>query len=192
MKNISKVAPEKAYRLLNVGGTTLVSAVHAGVCDVMPATWACPLDVLPCKATVVVDSSHFTRKLIDASGMFALQLPTVGILKETLALGSVSKNDVPEKIEKSGAELFYMDGFEIPLVKGCAGWMIFKVVSEPHNEKAYDLIIGECIGAWADSRVFENGHWKFEEAPSDLRTLHYVAGGHFYAIGDVLRVPAEA
>lgn len=190
MENIFPVELEKAYRLLNVGGTTLVSAKCGGVCDVMPATWACPLDVLPCKATVVIDCTHFTRKLIDKSGMFALQLPTVGILRETMALGSVSKNDDPEKVEKSGAELFYMDGFDIPLVKGCAGWMIFKRVPEPHNEQTYDLLIGECLGAWADARVFKNGHWTFESAPSDLRTLHYVAGGNFYAIGEAIRADA--
>lgn len=189
MENIYPVAPEKAYRLLNIGGTALVSAMYAGERDVMPATWVCPLDILPCKATAVVDASHFTRKLIDGSGMFALQLPTVGILRETLSLGSISKNDEPAKLEKSGVEFFYMDRFDMPLVKGCAAWMIFKRVPEPHNERVYDLIIGECLGAWADARVFKNGHWCFEEAPPDLRTLHYVAGGHFYAIGDVLRVP---
>ena len=84
-----------------------------------------------------------------------------------------------------------MDGYEIPLVKGCAAWMIFKVISEAHNEKHYDLIFGECVAAWADKRVFEDGHWQFEKAPDALRTLHYVAGGHFYAIGKALHVSAE-
>lgn len=188
MADIFPVAPEKAYRLLNIGGTTLVSAQHDGVSDVMPASWACPLDVLPCKASVVVDSTHFTRKLIDQSGIFALQLPTVGILKETMALGSVSKNDDPQKVEKSGVKLFRMDGFDLPLVEGCAAWMIFKRISEPHNEKTYDLLIGECLGAWADLRVFKDGHWRFEDAPAYLRTLHYVAGGNFYTIGDAISV----
>lgn len=186
-KTIVPVPLQKSYRLLNVGGTTLVSAKFGGESDVMPATWACPLDFD--KATVVVDSSHFTRRLIDKSGIFALQLPTAGILRETMALGSVSKNDDAQKIEKSGAEIFYADGFDIPLVKGCAAWLIYKVVSEPHNEKTYDLIIGDCVAAWADERVFRNGHWEFETAPANLRTLHYVAGGHFYTIGEVLRVP---
>ena len=49
--------------------------------------------------------------------------------------------------------------------------------------------IGEVTGAWADSRVFQDGHWQFEHAPAELRTLHYVAGGHFYATGDAVDVP---
>ena len=65
---MAEVDVNKAYRLLNVGGTTLVSAYHEGVSDVMPATWACALDLAPTKATVVIDSSHFTRPLMEKSG----------------------------------------------------------------------------------------------------------------------------
>lgn len=186
MENIVPVDLEKAYRLLNIGATVIVSASHDDVDDAMPAAWNMPLDFAPFKAGVVVDASHFTRKLIDQSGFFALQIPTVGILQKTLALGSVSKNDEPEKLEKSGAQFFRLGNYALPLVEGCAGWMIFKVIPEARNEKNYDLIFGECVAAWADKRVFEDGHWQFEKAPSELRTLHYVAGGHFYAIGDAI------
>ena len=169
---MAEVDIDKAYRLLNVGGTTLVSASFDGVSDIMPATWACALDLAPTKATVVIDSSHFTRPLMEKSGYFSLQLPTAAIVKETMRLGAVSKFDMP--------------GYDIPLVEGCAAWMIFKILSEPHNQNQYDLFIGECVAAWSDTRVFSNGHWHFETAPAELRTLHYVAGGHFYTIGEPL------
>jgi flavin reductase (DIM6/NTAB) family NADH-FMN oxidoreductase RutF len=45
------------------------------------------------------------------------------------------------------------------------------------------LFIGEIVGAWADERVFSDGHWHFESASDALRTIHHVAGGQFYAIG---------
>ncbi|MBN6775950.1 hypothetical protein JRG42_22375 [Pseudomonas granadensis] len=41
-----------------------------------------------------------------------------------------------------------------------------------HNEEPYDLFIGEVEQAWADTRVFRDGHWHFERAPSELRCLH--------------------
>lgn len=185
---MAEVDIDKAYRLLNVGGTTLVSASFDGVSDIMPATWACALDLAPTKATVVIDSSHFTRPLMEKSGYFSLQLPTAAIVKETMRLGAVSKFDMPDKVEKSGAKLFTMPGYDMPLVEGCAAWMIFKILSEPHNQNQYDLFIGECVAAWSDTRVFSNGHWHFESAPAELRTLHYVAGGHFYTIG---RAPCD-
>lgn len=185
---VLSVEREKIYRLLNIGATTVVSAKFENETDAMAAAWACALDLSPCKATVVIDRSHFTRRLIEKSGMFVLQLPTVSIAKTVIDLGSVSKNDDPEKLEKSGAEFFYEKGCDIPLLKGCAAWMAFKVISEPYNEKTYDLLIGECVSAWADSRVFRQGHFHFETAPDSLRTLHYVAGGHFYAIGEPIHV----
>jgi hypothetical protein len=39
-----------------------------------------------------------------------------------------------------------------------------------------------CQNNWSDDRVFRNGHWIFDDAPDELRTVHYVAGGQFYAV----------
>ncbi len=187
--HLRPVALDKAYRLMNLGSTTLVSARAEGADGIMPATWACPLDLSPTKATVVIDSTHFTRPLVEKSGYFALQLPCASIVREVMHLGTVSKNDDPEKIEKSGVKCFEMPGYDLPLVEGCAGWIIFKVIPEPHNEKTYDLFIGEAVAAWADDRVFTDGHWHLEEVDLALRPLHYVAGGHFYATGEPVVVP---
>lgn len=179
---------ERAYRIFNIGATTLVSAAHEGDEDVM-AAWATALDLTPCKATVVIDKSHYTRPLIEKSGYFALMIPTAAIAPVVMNLGSVSKNDNAAKLEESGAKLVKMPGFDMPLVEGCAAWVVFRVVPEPHNQEAYDLFIGEAVAAWADDRVYADGRWHLENAPDALRTLHYVAGGHFYKIGDALDVP---
>lgn len=191
MTELKRVDLEDVYRLFNVGGTALVSAAFEGVEDVMPATWVCPLNTMPSRVTACIDSTHFTRPLVEKSGYFALALPTKQIAKETLRLGSVSKNDDQDKLEKSGAKFFKMKGWDIPFIEGCACYVIYKVLPEAHIEKAYDLFVGEAVAAWADPRVFENGHWKFEKAPDDLRTLHYVAGGHFYTIGEPLDVTTD-
>lgn len=44
----------------------------------------------------------------------------------------------------------------------------------------------EGVGAWADSRLFTDGHGHFETADPSLRSLRYIAGGHFHAIGAAL------
>ena len=68
-------------------------------------------------------------------------------------------------------------------VREIPAWAVIKLIREPHNEKTYDLFMGQIVKAWADSRVFSNNHWHLEEGPDELRSMHYVAGGHFYAIG---------
>jgi flavin reductase (DIM6/NTAB) family NADH-FMN oxidoreductase RutF len=184
-EHFTPVALEKSYRLLNHGPTVLVSAAHAGEPNVMAAAWACVLDYgqTP-KVTVVLDKATRTRELIEASGQFALQLPTKAMASLTLGVGTDSAKDVPDKLVKHGVKLFTAPGGDVPLVAGCVAWVICKVLPEHHNEQVYDLFIGEIVAAWGDDRVFRDGRWHFETAPDDLRTIHHVAGGQFYAIGE--------
>ncbi len=61
-----------------------------------------------------------------------------------------------------------------------------KLLPEPHNQTTYDLLIGEVVGAWADTRVFSDGHWHSECAHPDFRSLHYTSG----RVLDTVDVPA--
>ena len=190
--HFTPVPLDKAYRLLNHGPVVLVSAAHAGQRNVMAASWACALDFAPPKVTVVLDKATRTRELVEASGFFALQLPTVPLAALTVALGTDSAKTTPDKLQRHGVSLFEAPGHPAqatpPLVQGCAAWLLCRVIPEPHNQQAYDLFIGEVVAAWADDRVFHNGHWEFDTGSEDLRTLHYVAGGQFYATGASIKV----
>ena len=187
--HFTPVPLDKAYRLLNHGPTVLVSASHAGEDNAMAAAWACALDFAPPKVTVVLDKATRTRELVEGSGMFALQLPTVPLAALTVALGTDSAKTMPDKLQRHALQLFDAPGHpHTPLVQGCAAWLLCRVIPEPHNQQAYDLFIGEVLAAWADERVFRNGHWEFDIAPDALRTLHYVAGGQFYATGQSIKV----
>lgn len=190
-QHLAAVPLEKAYRLINHGPTVLVSARHGGVDDVMSAAWSCALDYTPPKLTVVLDKATKTRELVEASGTMVIQVPTVAQLQLTYRVGQHSLRDEPDKLQRSGVELFQIEPHNLPFVQGCSAWLACKVIPEPHNQESYDLFIGEVVGAWADSRVFKDGHWQFESADPTLRSLHYIAGGRFYAIGDALDVERE-
>lgn len=181
------VALDKAYRLMNHGPTVLVSASHAGVANVMAAAWAGVLDFTPPKLTVVLDKATATRALIEASGQFALQLPTRAMAALTTGVGTDSAHTVPDKLHKHGVQLFSVPGSGVPLVQGCVGWLLCRLISEPHNQQTYDLFIGEVTAAWADDRVFSQGRWHFEQADNALRTIHHVAGGSYLVSGDTIQ-----
>lgn len=189
---IAPVPLTKAYRLLNHGPTVLVSARHGGIDNVMAAAWCCALDFSPPKLTVVLDKATRTRELIEQSGTFVIQVPTVAQARLTNEVGSHSLHQQADKLARSGVALFGMEGFDLPFVAGCSAWLACKLVPEPHNQQAYDLFIGEVVAAWADTRVFRDGHWHFETADPALRSLHHIAGGHFYAIGDAVSAPDPA
>ena len=184
--HVSSVELGKSLRLINHGPTVLISARYGGVDDVMAAAWACPLDFSPPKLTVVLDAATKTRDLIEHSGNFVVQVPNAKQLAMTYALGSQSLITQRDKLSRAGVEFFNIEGFDAPFVSGCSGWLACKLMPEQRNQDSYDLFIAEIIGAWADARIFQNGHWHFEQSPSEWRSLHYVAGGHFYAIGDAL------
>lgn len=191
-RHIVAVSLEKAYRLINHGPTVLVSARHDGIDNVMAAAWACALDFSPCKLTVVLDRATFTRQLIEHSQAFVVQIPTAAQLQLTYTVGQLSRIHAPDKLQSAGVRWFDIEGQDLPFVEGCSAWLAVRLIPEPHLQETYDLFIGEVVGAWADERVFAHGHWEFENAPPAWRSLHYVAGGQFYAIGESLKASEPA
>ncbi|ANF81562.1 flavin reductase [Acinetobacter sp. NCu2D-2] len=186
--HIRPVPLEKAYRLITHGPTVLVSAQDNQYTDVMAAAWACALEFKPAKVTVVLDKSTKTREIIEQSGYFALQVPTLKQLKMVYALGNMSLHDAPEKLRHAGTNLFQFKDANIPVVDGCSAWLLCKLIPESHNQQQHDLFIGEVIAAYADERVFKDGHWNFQDADLEWRSIHHVSGGHFYTIGDAVSV----
>lgn len=176
---------DRATRLLNHGPTILVSAEHGGRRNVMAAAWNMALDFAPPKVAVVIDKIAFTRGLIEASGRFALSVPVRTQAALTSAVGGTSGKDVDKAATLPGLQWIDEPGAGSPLVAGCAAWLDCRLLPEPHIQQAYDLFLGEVVGAWADSRVYSQGRWHFE-GHDDLRTLHHVAGGHYLLPGDAV------
>ena len=188
--HLQSVPLEKAYRLITHGPTVLVSAQDQQDTDVMAAAWACALEFSPAKVTVVLDKSTKTRNIIENSGYFALQIPTLKQLNMVYYLGTQSLYDVPEKMAQSGVELFHFPDADIPVVQGCAAWILCELIPEPHNQQMHDLFIGKVIAAYSDDRVFRDGHWHYHEVDEEWKNIHHVAGGHFYTIGNAVSIDA--
>ena len=177
---------DRCTRLLNHGPTVLVSAEHEGRRNVMAAAWSMPLDFTPPKVAVVLDKQTFTRGLLLASGHFVLAVPTVAMAALTNAVGNASGHDA-DKFAAGAIAFEPGPATGAPLVEGCVAWLECRRLPEPHIEQAYDLFLGEVVAAWADDRVFRDGRWHFDDADDSLRSLHHIAGGHFYAIGNEVK-----
>ena len=176
---VKPVELSKAYRLLQLGPTTMLSAKHNGDADVMAAAWVGLGG--PNKVIAYIGTQAYTRQLVEKSGYFIVHIPTVQQMETVLYVGEHSKNTMPNKLDN--LPLFYQEEFDIPMVEGSAGWLVCQVIPNPQQEQNYDSFMGEIVAAWADDRVFDGRHWLFDTAPDELRTVHYVAGGQFYAMG---------
>ena len=175
----------QSCRLLNHGPTVLVSSAHGDRRNVMAAAWNMPLDFDPPKVAVVIDKATFTRELIEASGEFVLAVPGQAIAAQVLAVGSRSGRD-GDKFAALGLATHPAARVAAPLPAGCIGWLECRVIPEPHIQQTYDLFLGEVLAAWADPAVFSEGRWHFEG--NAQRSIHYVAGGQFFATGDAFDV----
>lgn len=173
----------KAYKLINHGPTTLITSSAGGHRNVMAAAWVMALDYDPPKVAAVIAAGTYTRKLVEASGEFVVNVPTVAMAPAVYAAGQVSGEDE----DKFATHAFGTAPASIvapPLIEGCAAWLECKVVPEPDMRERYDLFVGEVVAAWADSESFADGIWRFPS--DDKRTIHHLSGGVFLSSGDRL------
>lgn len=180
----------------------------------MAAAWVCALDFAPPKVTAVIDKNTYTRELVEAEGSFAINIPCVAQAEMVMRVGYCSGRDfldnavgVPSHVDDEGnvlplhsgnkfsafgIETFAASQIDAPLVRGCVAWLECKIIPEPHNQNTYDLFIAEVVAAQADERVFsqnEDGQFRWHfEGHDNLRTIHHVAGGHFFTTGNALQI----
>lgn len=186
----------KAYRLLNHGPTVLVSTAHGNQRNIMAAAWNMPLDFDPPKVAIVIDKNTYTRELIEASGHFAINVPCRAQAELVVKVGSSSGRELLGKDRNNKFDAFDLPTIaasrvNAPLLQGCVAWLECTVIPEPHIQATYDLFLAEVVAAQADERVFSDGRWHFE-GHDELRTIHHVAGGNFFAIGDAFKAESGA
>ena len=116
--SVQPVELSKAYRLLQVGSTTMISAKYDGVENVMSAAWVGLAGER--KVVAYIGTQAFTRQLVEKSGYFVVQIPVVSQMATVLYAGGRSYADAPDKNDT--IPFFYQPEFDLPLVAGCAGF----------------------------------------------------------------------
>ncbi|MDO5532844.1 flavin reductase family protein [Sutterella sp.] len=183
------VPADQVAGIFGLHATLLLSAAAGGVDDVMTVSSACPLGHgTPFRLMSVIGKNHFTRGLIEKSRRFAMSVPTAAIAGPALKLGFIGLAKDPEKLAHCRAEIFRAAGYDVPLVAGSAAWAVFDLVDEPEMAGKHDILIGDCVAAWADPRIYENGHWKLAGLPTAMKPLHYWEGMNFYVPGEAVTV----
>lgn len=176
----------RSYKLINHGPTTLISSADGGRRDVMAAAWVMAIDFDPPKLAAVIAADTYTRELVEASGEFAVNLPTRAMAAVTFEVGNVSGRDT-DKFARFGIATTPGTHVKSPLIDGCAGWLECRVLPEPGILERYDLYIAEIVAAWADDEVWKDGAWAF--TGDESRTIHHLSGGTFLSTGERFKVP---
>src|SRR5260221_3694903 len=117
----------RAYRLINHGPTTLVTAAAGGKVNVMAAAWVMPVDFEQARVAVISAKDTFTRELVDKSGELVLNVPVRAQADLVHAVGTESGHDV-DKLEARGIATEPASQVGAPLVMGCAAWLECRVL----------------------------------------------------------------
>ena len=107
--SIQPVELNKAYRLLQIGPTTMISAKNDGIENVMAAAWVGLVGNN--KVMAFIGPQAFTRGLVEKSGYYVVQIPVVNQMDMVLYAGGNSYSDTPDKNSK--IPLFYQKEFDL-------------------------------------------------------------------------------
>ena len=71
------------------------------------------------------------------------------------------------------------------MIEHCAAWLECKVIPDANDR--FDIIIADVLAAYSNPDVYSENRWHFGDNPMN-RTIHYVAGGHFFTTGESFKV----
>jgi flavin reductase (DIM6/NTAB) family NADH-FMN oxidoreductase RutF len=177
MSEKTDVEFSSAYRLLHPMHTVLVSCVgKAGKPNVLPLAWAMPASRDPALVAVSVAPARYSHGLIKEKGEFVVNVPTVDIIKETLASGRTSgKNS--DKFAETGLTPMPARKVKVPIVKECVAHIECKLHSQ-FKTGDHTIFVGEVVAAYANKGVFTDTY------DIDKARMLYHLGGNVFATLD--------
>ena len=163
-----------AYRLLHPMHTVLVSCVDkTGKPNVLPLAWAMPTSRDPALVAISVAPSRYSHSLIEETNEFVVNLPTMEIIKETLACGRTSgKNH--DKFSETGLTPLSARKVKAPIIKECVAHLECKLHSQ-FKTGDHTIFVGEVIAAYANKGVFTDIY------NIDKAQMLYHLGGNIFA-----------
>jgi flavin reductase (DIM6/NTAB) family NADH-FMN oxidoreductase RutF len=177
------VAFSSAYRLLHPMHTVLVSCVGKnGKINVLPLAWAMPTSRNPPLVATSVAPSRYSHGLIEETGEFVVNLPTVDIIKETLACGRSSGRN-HDKFTETCLTPIQARKVKAPIVKECVAHLECKLRNQ-FKTGDHTIFVGEIVEAYANKGVFTDTY-NIEKA----QMLYHLGGNVFATLDPKLYTP---
>jgi len=154
----------------------LISISSKGLVNGCTVAWFTPVNVSPFIYAVSLSYRRLTYKYVKESRQATLNIIPYAMLKEAHYVGSVSGEEVPDKLSKAGLELEYSEGFKVPHIKGVPAY-VESVLKDELRYEDHALLTFQATKVFVDESIFKERI--YDEKTNIL--LH--VGGDIYAYG---------
>ena len=167
----------KVYRLLEPGPVLLLATAGKARPNVMTLSWQTPMEFEPPLVGCVLGNMDYSYGLLKASRECTLNIPTVELVDQVVAVGNCSGRDL-DKFELSGLTPKEAKLVGAPLVKECYASLECRI-ADARMVNRYGLFILEVVHAWVDTAV------------KHPRTLHHLGNGVFMVAGEAVKTSSR-
>jgi flavin reductase (DIM6/NTAB) family NADH-FMN oxidoreductase RutF len=166
-----------AYRLLHPMHTFLIScAGKAGKPNVTTAAWVMPTSKEPPLIAMSLIPTNHSHTLIQESGEFIVNIPTLELLQAVYACGSLTGRSF-DKFKKANLTPMPAKRVKAPAISECIAHLECEVYDQ-FKTGDHTVFVGKIFEAYADMGVFTQSY--------DLKKARmlYHAGGNNFALLD--------
>lgn len=178
MSSKTTVNYTSAYRLLHPMHTVLVSCIgNAGKPNIITLAWAMPTSQKPPLVAISLAPNRHSYSLIEESGEFTINIPSIELLQAVIACGAFSGRSF-DKFKKANLTPIPGKRVKTPAILECLAH-IECTVEDKISTGDHVMFVGKIVEAYTDMGVFSDSY--------DLKRAHmiYHGGGNSYHTLDV-------
>jgi len=149
----AKVDSELAYRLLHPRHTVLVTCTDkSGRENIITLAWSMPTSIDPPMVVISIAPKRLSYRMIEETGEFVVNVPTMDIVRETLFCGRISGTKC-NKFKEAPLTPLPAKKVHPPIIKECVAHVECKLVQQmPTGD--HTLFIGEVLAAYVNRGAF--------------------------------------
>ncbi|MCS7123811.1 MAG: flavin reductase family protein [Candidatus Bathyarchaeota archaeon] len=183
-KDVVNVSPSNSVRLIHPMHTVLVScAGKDGKPNIITLAWAMPTSISPPLVAVSIAPRRHSHSLIEETGEFVVNIPTMDILDATFYCGRVSGRD-RDKFKEAGLTPMPARKVKPPIIGECVAHLECKLYGK-YPTGDHTIFVGEIVEAYANKGCFSEAGYNLEKA----KMIFHVGGNEFATLEPKIHKP---
>ncbi|MFQ6063989.1 MAG: flavin reductase family protein [Candidatus Bathyarchaeia archaeon] len=178
-----KVDLSSAYRLLYPRQVVLVTcADKTGKTNIITLAWSMPVSINPTMVLVSIAPKRYSYELIEETGEFVVNIPTMDMVKETLLCGRRTGRE-HDKFEEAGFTPLPAKTIKPQIIKECVAHLECRL-HQQITTGDHTLFIGDVLAAYANEGTFVKKYDLHKVKP-----IYHFGGDDFTTISHEIVTP---